>query len=209
MKRIQFKGPMVSDMEKEVYDYFGLDSVSAKSVQAQLPDDGSDVIFEVSSGGGLVTAGAEIYDTFKRYRGKVTAEVTGIAASAASVAIMGADNIVMSPVAQIMIHRALFSRVSGNAEELEKATNVLKASDEAIINAYEIKTGLEREKLMTMMSEETFLTAQEAIELGFADEVMDYETINSNNNGLLPKEVINDYFINKREREKQEIIKGL
>ncbi|ETJ26258.1 ATP-dependent endopeptidase clp proteolytic subunit clpP, partial [human gut metagenome] len=76
--------------------------VSAKSITDALPENGSDIILEVNSNGGLVTVGSEIYTALKSYQGHVTAEVTGMAASAASVAIMGADKVVISPTAQIM-----------------------------------------------------------------------------------------------------------
>ena len=135
-KRIQMRGPLIPNNSQEVYDYYGMEATSAKSIAEALPEDGSDVVIEVNSNGGLVTVGSDIYTALKNYSGHVTVEVTGMAASACSVAIMGADKVVISPTAQIMIHKALLTSVAGNSDDLESAANALKASDRGIINAY-------------------------------------------------------------------------
>lgn len=222
-KRIKLRGPLIQNNSQEAYDWYGLEAVSAKSIADALPEDGSDVVLEVNSNGGLVTVGSDIYTTLKNYSGHVTAEVTGMAASAASVAIMGADKVVISPTAQIMIHKALFGWVSGNSDDLDKASNALKASDQAIVNAYVAKTGMAEDDIMELMKAETYMSAQEAVDKGFADEIMSFETVEavaSLNNGMLPQAVIDDYFANRskrkseiqnmlRELEKEEILQGL
>ncbi len=222
-KRIQMRGPLIPNNSQEAYDYFGMEAVSAKSITEALPEDGSDVIIEVNSNGGVVTVGSDIYTALKNYSGHVTAEVTGMAASACSVAIMGADKVVISPTAQIMIHKASLRDVSGNSDDFETAFNMLKASDQAIVNAYKTKTGLNEDELLELMKNETYMSADEAIEKGFADEIMTFnesEAVASIGNGLLPQAVIDDYFANhgkrkqeieamKREIEKEEILQGL
>ena len=222
-KRIKFKGPLIPNNSQEAYDYWGLEAVSAKSITDALPEDGSDIILEVNSNGGLVTVGSEIYTALKSYQGHVTAEVTGMAASAASVAIMGADKVVISPTAQIMIHKALLNWVSGNSDDLEKAANALKASDLAIINAYKAKTGLDEEALINLMKNETYMSADDAVSNGFADEIMAFDTVEavaSLGNGMLPQAVIDDFYATRskrkseiqnmlREIEKEEILQGL
>ena len=117
-KRIKLRGPLISNNQQEAYDWFGMEAVSAKSISNALPDDGSDIVLEVNSNGGLVTVGSDIYTMLKQYPGNVTAEVTGMAASAASVAIMAADTVVISPTAHMMIHKALLGYVSGNSDDL-------------------------------------------------------------------------------------------
>lgn len=192
------KGPLIPNNSQKAYDYFGLEAVSAKSITDSFPEDNSDIVLEVNSNGGFVTVGSEIYTALKSYPGHVTVEVTGMAASAASVAIMGADKIVISPTAQIMIHKALYSYVSGNSDDLDKASNALKSSDQAIVNAYVAKTGLEESVIIDMMKNETFMSASEAVEKGFADEVMTFEDIGavaSLENGLLPQAVIDDLHL--------------
>lgn len=222
-KKIKFKGPLISNNSQEVYDYFGLEAVSAKAIEDALPEDGSDIVLEVNSNGGLVTVGSEIYTLLKSYTGNVTAEVTGMAASAASVAIMGADKVVISPTAQIMIHKALLHWVSGNSDDLQKAANALNASDKAIVNAYVARTGKTEDEIMDMMRSETYMSAQDAIANGFADEIMDFNVIEAMaglGDGVLPQAVIDDYFANRskqklevqnmlREIEKEEILQGL
>lgn len=222
-KRIQMRGPLIPNNSQEAYDYFGMEATSAKSIAEALPKDGSDVVVEVNSNGGLVTVGSDIYTALKNYSGHVTAEVTGMAASACSVAIMGADKVVISPTAQIMIHKALLNWVSGNSDDFESAANALKASDRGIINAYKAKTGLSEDELLELMKNETYMSADEAVEKGFADEIMTFnesEAVASIGNGLLPQAVIDEFFevhgkrrkeieAMKREIEKEEILQGL
>ena len=224
-KRIKMKGPLISNNEYEAYEFFGLEAVSAKSITDQFPEDiNEDITLEVNSNGGLVTVGSEIYTALKNYEGHVTVEVTGMAASAASVAIMGADTVKMSPTAQIMIHKALLTRASGNSDDLEKAVNALKSSDQSIINAYVSKTGLSEDEIFEMMKNETFMSANEAIEKGFADELMTFEkdlgAVASLESGLLPQAVIDDFYSRKKsntkeaqamlfELEKETILNGL
>lgn len=223
-KRIQMRGPLIPNNSQEAYDYFGMEATSAKSIAEALPEDGSDVVIEVNSNGGLVTVGSDIYTTLKNYSGHVTVEVTGMAASACSVAIMGADKVVISPTAQIMIHKALLNQITGNSDDFESAANALKASDRGIISAYKAKTGLSEDELLELMKNETYMSADEAVEKGFADEVMTFDeqqAVASIGNGLLPQAVIDDYFANhgnklkqeieamKREIEKEEILQGL
>lgn len=224
-KRIKMKGPLISNNEYEAYEFFGLEAVSAKSITDQFPEDiNEDIVLEVNSNGGLVTVGSEIYTALKKYNGHVTAEVTGMAASAASVAIMGADTVKISPTAQIMIHKALLTRATGNSDDLEKAVNALKSSDQSIINAYVSKTGLSENEIFEMMKNETFMSANEAIEKGFADELMTFEkdlgAVASLESGLLPQAVIDDFYSRKKsnakeaqamlfELEKEAILNGL
>ena len=222
-KRIKLRGPLISNNQQEAYDWFGMEAVSAKSISNALPDDGSDIVLEVNSNGGLVTVGSDIYTMLKQYQGNVTAEVTGMAASAASVAIMAADTVVISPTAQMMIHKALLLCVSGNSYDLEKASNALKASDQGIVNAYVAKTGKSEDEVMELIQNETYMSAQKAVELGFADEIMTFDELDavaSIENGMLPQAVIDDFFANRskrkseikamlREIEKEEILQGL
>ena len=222
-KRIKLRGPLISNNQQEAYDWFGMEAVSAKSISNALPDDGSDIVLEVNKNGGLVTVGSDIYKMLKQYPGNVTAEVTGMAASAASVAIMAADTVVISPTAQMMIHKALLGCVSGNSDDLDKASNALKASDQGIVNAYVAKTGKSEDEVMELMRNETYMSAQKAVELGFADEIMTFDELDavaSIENGMLPQAVIDDFFANRskrkseikamlREIEKEEILQGL
>ena len=98
-------------------------------------------------------------------------KVHGLAASAASVIAMAGDSVLMSPTAMMMIHNPL-TIAMGDSGEMQKAIELLNETKESIINAYEIKTGLSRTKLAHLMDAETWLSANKAIELGFADDIL-------------------------------------
>ena len=218
-KRIQLKGPLIPNDYQEMYDFYNWDGTSAKKILDELPEDNSDIIVEVNSNGGLVTVGSEIYTALRSYKGTVTAEVTGMAASAASFCIMGANKIVMSPTAQMMIHKALLDYVSGNSDDLDRASDALKSIDKSIINAYVGKTGLDEEEVLSLMQKETYMSAQEAIDKGFADEIMsfeDYKAVAGVSNEIATEETFLKFKADMREIEnmkleiaKEEILQGL
>ena len=104
----------------------------------------------------------------KEYKGKVTVKVDGIAASAASVIAMAGDEVLMAPTAMMMIHNPL-TIAFGNKDDMEQAIAVLEEVKESIINAYEMKTGLQRAHISRLMDEETWMNARKAIDLKFAD----------------------------------------
>ncbi|WMI80910.1 head maturation protease, ClpP-related [Anaerotignum sp. MB30-C6] len=196
MGKIEIKGPIISDGDQWIYDWFGIPATSPSKVNKALSEmkDSEDVEVIINSGGGSVYAGSEIYTALKSHAGKTVGKVVGIAASAASVIAMGVKWLEISPTAQIMVHRAS-TFGSGNKEDFEHVAGVLSGIDASIANAYEIKTGLSANELLDMMSKETWLTAQKAKELGFADAVM-FETepviVNSiaDSGGMLPQGVI-------------------
>ena len=116
-------------------------------------------------------AAAQIYNMLMDYKGNVTIKIDGIAASAASVIAMAGTKVIVSPVSMMMIHNPM-TAAFGNANEMEKAIAMLDEVKESIINAYEIKTGMSRAKLSHLMDAETWMNANMAVELGFADEIM-------------------------------------
>ena len=115
-----------------------------------------------------VFAASQIYTMLRSHKGKVTVKIDGIAASAASVIAMAGTKVLMSPTALMMIHNPLTVAI-GDSEEMQKAIDMLSEVKESIINAYEIKTGLSRAKLSHLMDAETWMNANKAVELGFAD----------------------------------------
>lgn len=116
-------------------------------------------------------AAAEIYTMLKDYKGSITVKIDAIAASAASVVAMAGDTVQMSPVAMLMIHDP--STVAmGNTKDMEKAIEVLNEVKESIINAYAAKSGLTHARIANLMSNETWMNAKKAVELGFADEIL-------------------------------------
>ena len=116
-------------------------------------------------------AAAQIYNMLTNYKGKVTVKIDGIAASAASVIAMAGDTVLVSPVSMLMIHNPA-TIAWGDHAEMQKAIDMLAEVKESIINAYVLKTGLSRPKLSHLMDAETWMDANKAVELGFADEIM-------------------------------------
>ena len=171
---IEIKNSIVSDVVGTLYDKMGVsDYTSPKKVKAQLKDCAfsNDLIVNVSSGGGDVFAASEIYTMLRDSGKKVTVNIQGLAASAASVISMAGDTIRISPTAQIMIHKAS-NGIQGNADGMNHNASVLDGIDKSIAAAYVAKTGMKESDLIQLMSNETWLTAKDAVDKGFADEIM-------------------------------------
>ena len=130
-----------------------------------------DITVWINSPGGDCVAAAQIYNMLMDYKGNVTVKIDGIAASAASVIAMAGTKVLMSPVSMLMIHNPM-TVAFGDSGEMQKAIEMLGSVKDSIINAYEIKTGLSRAKLSHLMDAETWMDANKAVELGFADEIM-------------------------------------
>ena len=125
----------------------------------------------INSPGGDCVAAAQIYNMLMDYPHDVTVKIDGIAASAASVIAMAGTKVLMSPVSTMMIHNPA-TVAWGDTGEMEKAIAMLEAVKDSIINAYEIKTGLSRAKLSHLMDSETWMDANKAVELDFADGIL-------------------------------------
>ena len=161
---LRLEGPIDSE------SFWG-DEITPKMFRDELDAEEGDITVWINSPGGNVFAAAEIYTMLKDYVGKVTVKVASLAASAASVVAMAGDTVQMSPTALLMLHDP--STVAmGNARDMEKAIAALNEVKESIVNAYAAKSGLRRGRIADLMSEETWLNAKKAVELGFADEVL-------------------------------------
>ena len=137
-----------------------------------------DITVWINSPGGDCVAAAQIYNMLMDYKGNVTVKIDGIAASAASVIAMAGNTVLMSPVSTMMIHNPA-TVAMGDHNEMQKAIEMLNEVKESIINAYEIKTGLSRAKLSHLMDSETWMNANKAVELGFADGIIARENPNT------------------------------
>jgi len=122
----------------------------------------------INSAGGGVFAGMAIYNILKRQTAKITARIDGIAASISSVIAMAADEIIMPKNALIMMHNP-YSIMIGDANDMRKEADLLDKVKSIIVGAYKDKSQLSDEKIITMMDEETWLTGEEALKIGFAD----------------------------------------
>lgn len=151
------------------------DDVTPQLFKEELNAGNGDITVWINSPGGDCVAAAQIYNMLSNYAGKVTVKIDGIAASAASVIAMAGDAVLVSPVSMMMIHNPA-TIAWGDSAEMQKAVAMLDEVKESIINAYEIKTGLDRKKLSKLMDAETWMDANSAIEMGFADEIMQRNT---------------------------------
>lgn len=147
------------------------DDVTPQLFKDELNSGTGDITVWINSPGGDCVAAAQIYNMLTNYKGKVTVKIDGIAASAASVIAMAGDTVLVSPVSMLMIHNPA-TIAWGDHAEMQKAIDMLSEVKESIINAYVLKTGLSRPKLSHLMDAETWMDANKAVELGFADEIM-------------------------------------
>lgn len=147
------------------------DEITPAVFASELNAGSGPVTIWLNSPGGDVVAAARIYNMLLDYPGKVTVNIDGIAASAASVIAMAASRVAMSPVSMLMIHNPA-TLAMGDKTELSRALDMLESVKDSIINAYQLKTGLSRAKLSKLMDAETWMDATAAIDLGFADELL-------------------------------------
>ena len=155
------------------------DDVTPKLFREQLNAGTGDIVIFINSPGGDCVAASQIYTMLIEYKGNVTVKIDGIAASAASVIAMAGTEVLMAPTSLLMLHNPL-TVVIGDSEEMQKAIAMLDEVKESIINAYALKTGLSRLKISNFMDAETWLNAQKAIELGFADSMLTRDTAVTN-----------------------------
>ena len=147
------------------------DEVTPQVFQDELSQGKGPINLWLNSPGGDCVAASCIYTMLMNYPDDVNVKIDGIAASAASVIAMAGTKVSMAPTAMIMIHNPL-TIVGGQKEDLDQAAQMLAETKESIINAYELKTNLPREKISAMMDDETWMNVNKAIELGFADDML-------------------------------------
>lgn len=148
------------------------DEVTPSMFKADLDDMGdiSDLSIHINSGGGDVFAGFAIYNMLARHKAHKTVYIEGLAASIASLIAMAGDEIIMPENSMMMIHNA-WAGIAGNADELRKMADELDKVDGILRMTYVNKTGLEEDEIKDMMANETWFTAYEALDKGFATAV--------------------------------------
>lgn len=208
MINIDIKGDIIEEDDKWFYDWIGWNYTSAKNVIRGLKEaNGQPVNIKINSPGGSVFAASEIYTELRNYSGDVNIQILGIAASAASVIAMAGKSS-MSPTAQIMVHN-VSSGVSGDYRAMEHTAEILKNANQTIANSYVAKSGMSMEKALDLMNNETWLTAQQAKELGLVDEIMfeDNTKVNLSNSNLkglyntfssIPEEILKKFNIENK-----------
>jgi len=205
MARVNIKGPIVSNSDYSIYEWFGIEATCPKIVHDAIEKaNGEDLEVIINSGGGSVFPASEIYTALRDYAGNVIVKIVGLAASAASVVAMAGTKVLMSPTAQMMIHNVT-TYAEGDYRDMEHTAEILKNANDTIANAYRLKSGKTQEELLALMDNETWMTAQKAKELGLIDEIMFEDDVqlaaSTDYSGLLPPEVINT-MRNKLQGEK-------
>lgn len=201
--KIAIKGMIVANEDKWIYDYFGYDTVSPGEVLEALENapEGEAITLEISSPGGDVIAANEIYYAVATHPNRdITADIVGWAASAASYIALAATKVRILPSAVFMIHNTS-GQARGDYHAMDQESKVLKNFNKAVANIYRLKTGLGESEILSLMDKESWLTAQDAKDKGFVDEIIGDEngTLNSTpivvtnsfGAGLIPKEKIN------------------
>jgi ATP-dependent Clp protease protease subunit len=155
-------------------DCIGSGSLSSAYVKSQLEAAaGADVAVHISSVGGSAFDAIAIYDLLKKYPGNVTTHIDALAASAASVVAMAGSKIVMSKYALLMIHKPMVGS-GGNADELLKDVQMLNVVQSRLAQIYMDKSGLDGVTINSLINSVTWMTADQALNLGFIDAIEDY-----------------------------------
>jgi ATP-dependent Clp protease protease subunit len=155
----------------ELYDEIGYWGVTAKDFRDQLKTVTGDFTLRINSPGGDVFDGIAMFNDLIAHKGKVKVEISGIAASIASVIAMAGDSIEIAPNAFFMIHNA-WTIAFGNRHDMSAAADVLGQIDEAIARTYVGRSKVGIRSVRDMMDGETWLSASAAIDKGFADGLM-------------------------------------
>lgn len=130
------------------------------------------VTIRVNSNGGNVFAAQTIANNLRTYKGMTTAIVDGLAASAATIIVMAARKIIMPIGSMMMIHDPMVQiNEAMNEEELQRCIDMLRPVKTSLVKSYLERSNLSKDKLAAMMKATTWLTAEECLDIGFADEI--------------------------------------
>lgn len=192
-KTIEIKGPIITNDDKWIYDWFGVASCCPADIRSQLDDVAEDegVQVVINSSGGDIFAASEIYDMLAE--SKATIKVVFAASAASYIACACKSEIV--PTGMLMIHN-VSSYAAGDYNDMAHESGVLLKASKAVATAYRLKTGMTEDELIGLMDKETWLTADEAVEKGFIDKVTEYAEkpkevkLAASLNGLIPDAII-------------------
>ena len=169
-------GPIVSAGTAEFLRYLGEDATSAKDLRGFLAKNDGDITLRINSPGGLVSQAAEMISLLaerRQQKAKITAIVDGLAASAAAMVLLGAQNRLVSEYAQVMYHRGQVALlVKGNVHDVQRATTSviqqMESFDNTMIKALQKVTGKDESEVTAIMDNETYFNAGAALDNGIA-----------------------------------------
>ena len=174
------------DLSLEMYDVIGDDyfgnGITAQSVSDALANAGvyNSVTCRINSPGGDLFEGVAIYNVLKSCGKPVNIIVDGMAASAASLIAMAGQKVTMGTGTLMMVHRAM-AMVGGHADDMRKMADTLDTVTASAADLYVAKTGMKKDDILSMMAAETWMSAQDCVDKGFADEVSPEQAKISNN----------------------------
>ena len=176
------------------------DHINVETVSNELNAVEGNITIRLNSGGGDVFEGIEIYNYLKSLDNKITIEVTALAASAASIIAMAGDEIKMCTGSSMMVHEA--STIAwGNKSDIQKVLNSLDTIDDSLVSIYAERTGADKETINNWIKEETWFTADEAIEVGLADSKREKEQVENKATVNIDAEKIAEMVMNQFEQK--------
>lgn len=175
---IDVRGDIVPNDDAWIYDWLGWEHTCPAQIKEALntKPQGETLTVFINSGGGSVMAGQEIYSLLQG-RDDVELKIHSLAGSAASVIAM-ANHCEISQVAMVMIHNVSVTGASGDYHQMQKVAEILKQENAALAAAYVGKTGKSQEEILKLMDKETWLTAKQAVEMGFVDGITEDPQMN-------------------------------
>lgn len=171
MGMVEINGEIIPSDYAWIYDFFGIKYTSENTIKDAINAlaDGEELEVRINSPGGDVATGQEIYSLLQTVPS--TAKIMGTAASAAGFLAMGCRRVEISNVGMIMVHN-VSSYAAGDYHEMDKASKMLKSVNSAIAAAFVAKSGKTEEEILRMMDKETWLTANQAVEMGICDAII-------------------------------------
>ncbi len=172
----------------DIYDFIGFDpwtgaGWTAKRVGGILrANRGKSIIVNLNTPGGDLFEGIAIYNLLRDHDGEITTRVVGLAASAGSVIAMAGDNIQVARTGFMMMHN-VWVLVIGNRNDLREAADQLETFDDALASVYAARSGMEKSKVAKLMDKETWFSGEQAIEEGFADELLPADQVEEKDAG--------------------------
>ena len=174
----------------DIAESFWGDTISAKEVTEYLADlDVENIDVYINSNGGVVDTAIAINNALRRHKAKVTVNIDGIAASAATLITCAGDIVRMPKNALFMIHNPS-TIAMGDSEEMRKQADVLEKYKNSITETYLQKVNIDKEKLSELMGNETWLNAEEALEYGFIDEITENTDIQVVENKVISNNMV-------------------
>ncbi len=174
----------------DIAESFWGDTISAKEVTEYLADlDVENINVYINSNGGVVDTAIAINNALRRHKAKVTVNIDGIAASAATLITCAGDTVRMPKNALFMIHNPS-TIAMGDSEEMRKKADVLEKYKNSITETYLQKVNIDKEKLSELMDNESWLSAEEALEYGFIDEIIENADIQVVENKVISNNMV-------------------